>query len=412
MCRQAAFIAALLLVGCSNPKWGTLANSGVDAQPIRTILFYAGHPLDGRALPQNICRPGINITRRCATVWPVDSSIVDWRRPANRVRAVEHIVDQGFNTISMSSWGESWLPCTADCSHVPPACCGKAVADSSCSYPEPKCKCGTEGAQVCRIGWYGSAPTQLSAAAQDELFEAAQGHPVLIMPFIESRFTNEWNFKDDFPTTLGGKVAPGLISQIEDLVNRYLKNPKHPEWKDKWALVYDQHGERRYAVAIAHVASETVEPEDHERFAAGFDFVAAAIEHRTQFKVGFFLDPIPGDPTVAIVCPGLVGGPLTSNFKARFRPDPEATGRWLRRQASILGIHAYSPEGWVDNEKAPYVDECVKRVWKGEFSRRWHATGIPFLQDVTPGWDDHSLQGRDGLHYWATIRLGVPPSLT
>jgi hypothetical protein len=402
--RLVAVIGLVITLTACGGKWGTLANEGFDGQPVRTILFFAGQQLDGKTLPQNICTPPINVTQSCATVWPLDETYLDWRNPANRVHAVQKIVGLRFNTISMSSWGESWLPCAVNCPYVPHECCGKVALEATCQKPVPRCFFASDGRQTCRIGWYGAANTQLSPAARNELFEAAVQQPVLIMPFIESRFDYDWNFRTDFPTSLDqrfkGKLAPGLISQIEDLIAVYLKNPDHPEWREKWALVYDQHGEERYAVVIVQASSDSLGANDDQKFAEAFDQVAQRIFEDTQIKVGFFIDPIPRDPISTYSCPGIIGL-VQSTYAASFRPD--TTGSFLREQISILGIHAYSPEGWIDGPPSagPPVNECFKIAWKEDFSRRWVATGIPFLQDITPGYDGSKLfTSRSGLHRW------------
>jgi hypothetical protein len=405
MLRLGGVIGLVIMLNACGGRWGTLANHSVDGQAVRTILFFAGEQLDGKTLPQNVCPalPG-NITAGCQTAWPIDQTYLDWTNPANRVHAVQKIVGLGFNTISMSSWGESWLPCTVDCSYIPRECCGQG--SPTCQKPVPRCFFGDGGEQMCRIGWYGAANTQLSPAAKNELFEAAAQQPILIMPFIESRFDYDWNFRTDFPVSLDprfkGQLAPGLISQIEDLIAIYLKNPNHPDWKDKWALVYDQHGEKRYAVVIVQASSDSLVANDDRKFAEAFDQVAKKISDDTQINVGFFIDPIPRDPRSHYGClPDNV--PVQSTYAAAFRPDPETTGPWLRLQSSILGIHAYSPEGWIDGPPltGPPVNECFKIAWKEDFSRRWQATGIPFLQDVTPGYDGSKLfTAPTGLHRW------------
>jgi hypothetical protein len=227
------------------------------------------------------------------------------------------------------------------------------------------------------------------------------------MPFIESRFDYDWNFRTDFPYSLDerfkGKHAPGLISQIEDLIATYIKNRDHPEWADKWAQVYDQNGEKRYAVVIVQASSDSIGPDDDQKFAEAFDEAAGKIVVDTHVRVGFFIDPIPRNPTSNYGCPGIDLRKIESTYAAQFRPDPQTTGPWLHRQLSILGIHAYSPEGWVDGVPGtgPPVNECFKTAWKEDFSRRWHDTHIPFLQDVTPGYDGSKLNtDPTGLHRW------------
>ena len=78
-----------------------------------------------------------------------------------------------------------------------------------------------------------------------------------------------------------------------NLINRYVKNPHHPEWSEKWAQVYDQNGEERYGFVLIHVSSDLLSPDDHEAFATGFDAVADEVFRLTEKKVGFFIDVLP-----------------------------------------------------------------------------------------------------------------------
>jgi hypothetical protein len=405
--KLSCFVSCVVVAGCGS-KWGTLANPGFDGQRIRTILFFAGEQLDGKVLPQNNCPPPSteNITAGCQTAWPLDQRYLDWTRPENRALAISKVTELGFNTLSMSTWGESWLPCTTECPSVPTACCGKGQPDAQCDKPVPRCFFDQAQRKICRIGWPGAANTQLSPAAKDELMDAALQYPVLVIPFIESRFDYDWNFRTDFPTSTDPRfprqLAPGLISQIVDLIDTYLTHPRNPRWADKWAMVYDRNGEKRYAVAIVQASSDTIGPDQDQEFAAAFDGVANEIEARTHKKIGFFIDPIPRNPQSTYGCPGVTGPPV-STYGARFKPDPETTGPFLAERASILGIHAYSPEGWIDGNPftGPPVEECVKREWKRDFSERWYRTGIPFLQDVTPGYDGSRLfTSSTNLHRW------------
>jgi hypothetical protein len=101
--RPVFWIAAVLcialvttLLGCS--RRGLLASSGHDAQQIKTILFFAGEQLDGEVLPQNNCQPPSNATLSCKTTWPIDQSLLDWKQPGNRLKAIRRIETLGFNT--------------------------------------------------------------------------------------------------------------------------------------------------------------------------------------------------------------------------------------------------------------------------------------------------------------------------
>jgi len=303
--------------------WGRLANPGFDGERIKTTLFFAGQARDGSA--KYGCWNASNLG--LYTVHPDDWRHLNWATSsANREYALDEMVGAGLNVVAMSSWGESFLPC--------------------------------------EIGWTVSAPMQTAAQAHEELFAAAAGKHLLIVPYIESRA--DWAMRDEFPRAADGGVAPGTVSQVIDLIGRYLQNAAHPQWAERWAQIYDRNGEPRYAVALIHASSNRLGADDHAEFAAGFDLVAEEVERTTGVKVGFLIDPLP---------PG-------SNAPGVYRPSPEASGPALVGTDAILGIQAFIPEIWV-----AYPDEAQLIAWKRDFSSRWSATGIPFLMDISPGYD-------------------------
>ncbi len=415
--------------------WGRLANPGFQGKPIRTTLFFAGRPLDGTGSAEssdpffNGCGKSADLTPPefdCYSVKPADLRNLNWVDPANptsdanRQYVLQSMIAAGLNAVSMSSWGESTLKCTYDCTNVVPAQdCGPPCSPGNtdcCTDPDVrKCigRCFKAGGQrTCRIGWFGAAPMQVSSLAKDQLFDAARGKTILIIPFIESRFDVDWDFDDEFPPPANGPITPLLVSQIEDLITQYLRNPNHPEWAAEWARVYDQNGVERYAIAIAHAASQTLNPSDSQsdkKFADGFDVVANKVFQDTAqaggIRVGFFLDAIPREardrttPAGDFGCPHdpdwPQNSPLVSIYRdaSVFKPDPSTTGPYLRNTASILGIHSYMPEGWVDVAPAAYqrVNQCYRERWKLDYSKRWYETGIPFLQDVSAGYDGSKL---------------------
>ena len=87
----------------------------------------------------------------------------------------------------------------------------------------------------------------------------------------------------------------------------------------------------------------------------------------TGVKVGFLIDPLPPD----------------SNAPGVFRPNPEKSGAALLETDAILGIQAFIPEIWVSGSP----DDVQLMAWKRDFARRWSATGVPFLIDISPGYD-------------------------
>jgi hypothetical protein len=308
------------------PVEGRLANPGFENERIRTSLFFAGQARDGSYRYDCPATPNLGLF----TVHPIDDRHLKWSEDAaNRDFTLQRMEAAGLNAVSMSSWGEDSLPCTT--------------------------------------GWPLVAPMQTAPGAQDELFSAAQDRHLVIVPFIESR--NDWSLRSEFPTAADGRTAPGAVSQIVNLVRRYLLNPAHPEWAQRWAQVYDQSGSPRYALTFIHASSDRLTPYDHEAFAAGFSAIAEAVFSSTRIRVGFFLDPLPP----------------ASNAPGVFRPDPEKTGPALRGAESVLGIQSFLPEIWISGSPS----EAQRTAWKRDFSRRWSETGMPFLMDVSPGYDAH-----------------------
>jgi hypothetical protein len=316
------------IVSVTSPfaSWGHLANHGFENQRIKTTLFFAGQARDGSK--RYSCNAKPNVLKY--TVHPADERHLQWSESRdNQDFALSSMKDAGINVVSMSSWGEHDLPCNT--------------------------------------GWPISAPMQTAPEAHDELFAAAVRQQLLIMPFIESR-KKQWNFYDEFPRDIDGRIAPGTVSQIIDLINRYLKNADHPEWAGRWAQVYDRNGEPRYAVVIIHAASNRLKAEEHALYAEGFNLVAGEVFKATGVKVGFFLDALP---------PG-------TNAPGQFKPSPEATGPFLYGTDAVLGIQCFIPEIW-----SGWRWDWFLIRWKRDFSRRWYDTGIPFIMDVSPGYDNH-----------------------
>jgi hypothetical protein len=323
-------LAAPVVAGCSHPtaapagQWGRLANPGFEGQRIKTTLFFAGQARDGSA--PYACQPPPNVS--LYTVHPIDPRDLNWSVDrANRDGALAAMTGAGLNVVTMSSWGERSLPCST--------------------------------------GWTVSAPMQTAPAAHDELFAAAEGKPLLLMPLLESR--DDWAFRDEFPRDKAGRTAPGTVTQINDLIERYLKNPRQPEWAGRWARVYDRRGEPRHAVVLIHAASDRLAPDEDEAFASGLAQVAEEVFRATQVKVGFFLDALPPN----------------MNAPGRFKPTPEGTAPRLRETDAVLGIQCFLPEVWLGQRPQP-----ERLAWKRGFAAAWYGSGVPLLMDVSPGYDN------------------------
>ncbi len=304
--------------------WGRLANPGFENRRIITTLFFSGQARDGSKRYECLVDSNLSLF----TIHPSDARHLNWSLNAeNRSFTLRQMVDAGINVVTMSSWGEDFLPCG--------------------------------------IGWSLIAPMQAAPGSHDELFEAALEVNLLIMPFIESR--NDWAFRDEFPRVRDGRVAPGTVSQIVNLIERYLQNAAHPEWAAAWAQVYDRNGERRFAVSIIHASSNVLSYGDHAGYAAGFDILADEVFNLTGVRVGFFIDPLPPN----------------SNAPGEYMPSPEKSGPALLDAEAILGVQSFIPEIWISG--LPSAAQQI--AWKRDYSQRWSESGIPFLMDVSPGYD-------------------------
>ena len=133
------------------------------------------------------------------TVHPIDPRHLGWsENDENRAFALDKMLEAGANTVVMSYWGEF----------------------------------GTDR-------WAYWAPMQTAIGAHNELFAAAVDRPLLIMPAIESSnatfpgpfngTSNSYHFSQDFPGT-PAFPAPALVTQVLDLVHRYLLRPEHPKY--------------------------------------------------------------------------------------------------------------------------------------------------------------------------------------
>jgi hypothetical protein len=306
--------------------WGWLANPDYGDTPIKSTVFFSGSSRNGVQYYDLNPTPNTSLY----TLHPLDAQHLAWsENQANREYAFNAINGLGINVINMSYWG-------------PP---------------------GTDN-------WAYWAPMQTSTQSNDELFQVVNPRAVYIAPLIEScaatALSPGYAFMDCFPGSRENP-APELVIRIEDLVHRYLLEPKEEDWPLKWAQAFDSSGEKRYIVALMHVASNQPDVTD-QQFAEGFDRVAEKVYQDTGIRVGFTLDIMPRNS----YAPGL------------FRPSPEVTGPWLVQQESIIAVQCFLSEIWIGID-----DKDFLLKWKGNFISRWVNTGIPFILDTTPGYDAH-----------------------
>ena len=306
--------------------WGRLANPGFEDQPIKSVFFFAGSARDGTQSYE--CRPSSNMG--LYTIHPSDARHLGWSQSAaNRTFAIDTMIEAGVNVVYMSYWG-------------------------------PR---GTDN-------WASWAPMQTSTFSHDELFQAAGGKNILIAPYIEAcaatKSSPGYSFTECFPGP-AGNPAPELVARLKDLIDRYLLHPPDSRSPGRWAQVYDRSGQKRYLVCLIGVASNQDGMTD-ERFANGFDQVADRVFRDTGVRIGFAIDVMPPD----------------TYLYAKFLPSAEKTGPWLFQQSSILAIQSY-----FSGHSIGVNDEDTIIAWKQRFSSQWINTGIPFLQDISPGYDAH-----------------------
>jgi hypothetical protein len=360
-------------------SWGRIANPGFVNQPMKSVYFFAG---DWRGpAPGGPYYDGLTpATNDCLyTLHPLDADHLGWSESrANRDFAVNSMLAAGVNVVTMSYWS----PAGDD-------------------------------------AWASGAPMQTAIGAHNELFDAAGGKPMLILPAIEEVDSNKglqqsgchndfgpvghsdgYHFRTDFPGPTPTNPAPGLVLRIKDLVTRYLKNPAHPEWADRWVKLYDKDGTARYAISIIHAGSDQLvfDPHPDATFANALQWVADKIAADEQVAIGFTLDAIPAGPDIPL-----------------FKVTPETTAVELAKQPAFLGLQAFIPELFTgicsryfhpgsDCDKvggSPALTSLID--WKRGYVQRWVAKNIPVILDVAPGYDAHIIFG--------TAETSQPPEI-
>ena len=233
-----------------------IANPDFEGEKVRGVYFFAGNWRYGNPDIQ-FYEYEVGANNDLYTVHPTDARHLGWSETqADRDFAVDSMLEVGTNTVVMSYWGER----------------------------------GTDR-------WKFSAPMQTSAFAHDQLFETAANRPLLIMPAIESADatfpaggnSDSYNFSQDFPGT-AANPSPALVTQVLDLINRYILNSNHPERARSWLQLYDRNEVPRYAINLIHVASAQIPSNADAAFAGGFQWVAERVFELTGVRVGFTLD--------------------------------------------------------------------------------------------------------------------------
>jgi hypothetical protein len=243
--------------------------------------------------------------------------------------------------------------------------------------------------------WAFWAPMRTSTYAHDEAFDAALGQNLLITPWIEGGGATNFNpktgkpftsgvapnlhvgnspayvFADDFPGT-ADDPAPALVEQIVDLIDRYLLLPDNSAWPSRWVQMFDRHGHKRYAIGIIQASSHQDGVTD-AAFAAGLDHVAQRVASLRRIDVGFILDPLPG---------------------TAYSLTPSA-GPALAGTDSFLAIAPFI------SEIAMGTDDLRDLIpAKQQLVNAWINSGVPYILDVSPGYDAHIVFPAADLSYW------------
>ena len=335
-----------------SPLWGLLANPGYEGRAMKIVYFFAG---DWRAGNTQWYEYPADPNEGLYTLHPSDARHLGWsENQTNRDFALDAIAQAGLNVLKLSYWG----------------------------------KRGTDR-------WAFWAPMNCSTYAHDQVFDTALNHNLFITPTIESGGATNFNpatgkpfqsgvapnihignspayiFADDFPGTVDNP-APALIDQILDLVDRYLLHPANPQWPSRWTQLFNRNGEKCYAIGIIQASSNQAGVNDSS-FAVGLDQVADKIRSLRQINIGFVLDPLPGP---------------------KYSLTPTAATS-LAATRSFLAIEPFI------SEIAMGTDDLRSLIpLKQQFVNAWLTAGVPFILDVSPGYDAHIVFPKADYSYW------------
>lgn len=265
------------------------------------------------------------------TSFPFLPEDLGWNNSShNRETVMQRMVDAHVNTVVMSYWGD----------------------------------------EDAMRGW---SPMDIGTGAQviDQTMTAMAGKPLVMMPALESGFDSDhpeyahWQVVDATAQSLATRVL-----QVANVLSKY---------QSQWARVYDRAGTPRFAVELIHAASNVAgtAPE----FASLLQQAAQIVRDSTSpaIDVGFFLDPVPGI------------GRVTPTFD---------TASYYEAQPAILGIQGFEGEvfsGKIINGSPPYDNNVTQLPaiadWKRDALRRWVATPLPVIADVSNGYDARFVFG-------------------
>jgi hypothetical protein len=352
-----------------------LANPGLVNEPMRGTFFFPGEWIWG---PPPNGPVGAFYGRhfesgegnaRFYTLHPKDARNLGWSESeANRLFAVNSMIDVGINTVVMSYWG-------------PP---------------------GTDN-------WEYWAPMQDSPQAQEELFDAAvaverTGKHISIMPSLEDGagtfcvggHSPQFRLADHLPFAVSQHGDDQAYAWVKDLVYRFIARPKNPAWREHFTQMYDRNGDPRYIINLKDVASTQPGATD-ANFAEGLNALATRVERDFQIKIGFTLDPrdthepAHNDPCVQRRPTTYLMSPESAD-----RPNNPSALVW---QPSVVAIQYYRSEIIVAGGGNDRNVEMI--AYKRDILGRWQSHGIPVIADFSPGYDGH-LVFKDAIYVYGS----------
>jgi hypothetical protein len=341
------------ITGVTSPFAGRalLANARLAQQPMKGVFYFPGDWEATSPLQFYGRYSSLGGNASLYTLHPADARHLGFSETADdRAFAVQAIAQTGANVIVMSYWG-------------PPS------SDQ----------------------WMFWAPMQDAPQAQEELFDAAAGRDLVIMPSIE----------DSDPTSCSGGQSPGfrlaemfpngvdaiangapanpLLAWVVDLVNRFIASPRNANWPDHFAQMYDRDGTPRYVIQLKDVASTQAGVDDLS-FVQGFEKLARAVKSLTGVDVGFVIDPLENlSPRGPDAC-RRIPPPIT------YAPSAVTTGRLLETSKEVIAVQSFRSELVASGAGPRQYANMVAH--KRQFLASWGGH-LPVIADVSAGYDGH-----------------------
>lgn len=351
-----------------SPNWGYEVADNGQRTPIRGTYFFPGD----QAANMDVY-----------TFYPSAPYNFSWSTSAcNRAHVLREMGDIGVNTVVMSYWGGEQYP-----------------------------------------------PMATTPAANDLVFDSALGigadpycdvtAPALrILPAVEiSAFPGvsvAGLAADIRPSNVSGSR---VASRVAEVVYRYWVAPQDPQWRKRWARVYDKTGNPRLAIQLIGVASNHFHMDNHSGFISALESISQSIFDTYGVRVGLMIDPGTSHrPPLADQVNGYSPRPNVTPFQDApsflaiqgfwneiywpaqvYSAAPaDADGR-CRDIAANDGFHCSDNAG-----------ENLSALGRNKLARLkgWLAQGLPVVVDVSTGYDGSYVFGNEFGAYWGDSHLG------